>query len=135
LADFNIADLMLQCMSIHYRLAPALHAWLGCPVLYTIGWVDDGTERGVFKFGDDFIDDELQNGLGGGKINLHVWLTLPGMEIIDAALATTYAELHGLKEGRGGVLAMRAYDVRDMAYKPMLVGADFLRKAGVLFDI
>jgi len=55
LGELDYPDVVAQCMSIHYRLLPVLEAWLGCPVLYTIGWVDDGTDTGMFKFDDAFV--------------------------------------------------------------------------------
>ena len=132
LGDLDYPDVVAQCMSIHYRLVPVLEAWLGCPVLYTIGWVDDGTDTGMFKFDDAFVADKLQNGHSGSAANIHAWLTLPCMEVIDVALATTSAVVQKLPQGHGAVLAKHADELRGMAYKPMLVGPDFLRKSGLL---
>ena len=131
LGNLDFDDVVAQCMAIHYRLVPVLEQWLGCPVLYTIGWVDDLTPKGMFKFDDAFIADKLKNGNGGNVINIHAWLTLPSLEVIDVALATTIAVLQKLPTGHGAVLAMPADDVKGFAYKPMLVGSDFLGKAGL----
>lgn len=134
LGDLDYPDVVAQCMSIHYRLAPVLEKWLGCPVLYTIGWVDDGTEKGMFKFDDSFVAEKLKNGHSGSTANIHAWLTLPSMEVIDVALATTIAVVQKLPQGHGAVLAKHADELRGMAYKPMLVGPDFLRKTGLLVE-
>lgn len=134
LGDLDFPDVVAQCMSIHYRLVPVLQEWLGCPVLYTIGWVDDGTDKGMFKFDDAFVADKLQNGHSGSTANIHAWLTLPSMEVIDVALATTIAVVQKLPQGHGAVLAKHADELRGMAYKPMLVGPDFLRKSGLLIE-
>lgn len=134
LGDLDFPDVVAQCMSIHYRLVPVLQEWLGCPVLYTIGWVDDGTDKGMFKFDDAFVADKLQNGHSGSTANIHAWLTLPSMEVIDVALATTIAVVQKLPQGHGAVLAKHADELRGMAYKPMLVGPDFLRKTGLLVE-
>jgi hypothetical protein len=107
---------------------------VGCPVLYTIGWVDDGTAKGMFKFDDAFISDKLKHGHSGGTVNIHAWLTLPSMEVIDVALATTIAVVQNIPEGYGGVFAQPADGLNGMAYKPMLVGPDFLRKTGLLME-
>ncbi|MGS1035737.1 MULTISPECIES: hypothetical protein [Burkholderia] len=130
--DLEYSDIVVQCLAIHYRLAPILEKWLGCPVLYTLGWVDDDTPRGMFKFDDALIADKLKNGHTPGSINIHAWLTLPSMEVIDLALVTTLAVVQGRKQGHGAVIAKHADDVTGMTYKPMLVGADFLRQAGLL---
>ncbi len=126
-------EIVGQCMAIHYRLIPVMESWLGCPVIYTIGWVDLG-DSNLFKFDEKFIGDKLKNGHTESTINLHAWLTLPSMEIIDMALATTIAEVKGLPEGRGRMLARHADGLDGMAYKPMLAGADFLKKIGILID-
>ncbi|HCB1767018.1 TPA: hypothetical protein MYP38_004857 [Citrobacter braakii] len=56
------------------------------------------------------------------------------MEVIDVALATTIAVVQKLPQGHGAVLAKHADELRGMAYKPMLVGPDFLRKSGLLIE-
>lgn len=134
--NLGYEDVVAQCMSIHYRLLPVMEDLLGCPVFFTIGWVDDGTERGMFRFGEEFIQDKLQKPSAtlGGQTNLHAWLTLPSMEVIDVSLVTTIVVVQDLKKGHGGVLAGPADDFKGFAYKPMLVGDDFLRKAGMLFE-
>jgi len=134
LGDLGFSDVVGQCMAIHYRLAPFMQTWLGCPVLYTIGWIDDGTETGMFKFDDAFIAEKLKNGHAGGTANLHAWLTLPSMEVIDLAIATSIAVVKKMPEGYGRVLARHADGLDGMAYKPMLVGHDFLRRTGLLIE-
>lgn len=127
-------DLVLQCMSIHMRMAPVVEEWLGCPAIYTLGWIDDGTPRGMFKFDEEFIATKLQTGHKGGTLNLHAWLTLPSMEIIDVSLATTIAVVQKLSSGRGAVMAGNPDYYRGFAYKPMLAGAEFLFKTGVAVE-
>lgn len=132
LGEFDFPDVVAQCMAVHYRLMPVMQGWLGCPVLYTLGWIDDGTDTGMFKFDHSFISSKLKHGHAGGSVNLHAWLTLPSMEVIDVALATTIAVVKRKPEGYGRVLAKHADELDGMAYKPMLVGTDFLRKTGLL---
>jgi len=134
LGDLDFPDVVAQCMAIHFRLVPVIRDWLKCPVLFTLGWIDDGTEKGLFKFDDNFISNKLENGHAGGTVNLHAWLTLPSMEVIDVALATTMAVLNEMPNGHGGVLAGRPDSFNGFAYKPMLVGPDFLRQTGLLME-
>jgi hypothetical protein len=134
LGDLDFPDVVSQCLSIHYQLAPVLEQWLGCPVMFTLGWVDDGTPKGMYKFDDTFVAEKLKHGNAGLTINIHAWLTLPSMEVIDVSLATTIARVQKLEKGHGAVLAMQADEIKGFAYKPMLVGSDFLRKAGLLVD-
>jgi hypothetical protein len=121
-----------QCMPLHLKARPILEEWLGCPVYYTLGWVDDGTPKGVYKFDEDFITAKLKDGHQNDTINLHAWLTLPSMEVIDLTLSTTFAILQGYPEEAGGVLVKKADEFTGFAYKPMLVGEEFLIKSGLL---
>lgn len=134
LGDLDFPDVVTQCLSIHYRMVPVLEQWLEIPVLYTLGWIDDGTDKGMFKFDNAFIADKLKNGHASSAVNIHAWLTLPSMEVIDMALVTSLAVLKGWSKGHGGVLAKHADEITGMAYKPMLVGPDFLRKTGLLLE-
>ena len=124
-----------QCMSLHLKTRPVLEAWLGCPVYYTLGWIDDGTAKGLFKFDDATIADKLANGHQDTTINIHAWLTLPSMEIIDLTLSTSFSILQGLKKGEGGVIVKKADDITGFTYKPMLVGEMYLSKIGVLHSV
>ncbi|OVZ88295.1 hypothetical protein CBW54_09590 [Yersinia kristensenii] len=124
-----------QCMPLHLKALPILEEWLGCPVYYTLGWIDDGTPKGLHKFDDDMIADKLANGHQDDTINIHAWLTLPSMEIIDLTLSTSFSILQGLKEGEGGVIVKKADEITGFAYKPMLVGEAFLSKSGILQNV
>ncbi|WP_165841893.1 hypothetical protein [Paraburkholderia unamae] len=134
LGELGIEDLMSQCMSIHYRMRSVVQDWLDCPVMYTLGWIDDGTAHGMFKFDDAFITKMLRIGHNGGTVNLHAWLTLPSMEIIDVSLATTMGIAQKRPEMLGLTIIRPADELTGMAYKPMLVGDDFLRKTGLLIE-
>jgi hypothetical protein len=68
-------------------------------------------------------------------MNVHAWLTLPSMEIIDATLATTMAIAQGRPEQGGGVVMGHADGFTGFAYRPMLVGADSLQRAGLLVEL
>lgn len=109
--------------------------WFRCPVLYTLGWIDDGSDEGLFKFDDAFIADKLRNVHMPGNVNIHAWLTLPSMEIIDVTLATTMAIAQGRPEQGGGVVMGYADEFKGLAYRPMLIGMDFLRRAGLLIEL
>ncbi|CNI61162.1 MULTISPECIES: hypothetical protein [Yersinia] len=121
-----------QCLSINFKARPVLEEWLGCPVYYTLGWIDDGTQRGLYRFDDDMIADKLANGHQDDTMDIHAWLTLPSMEIIDLTLTTTLNFLQRRKEGEGGIIVKKADEITGLSYKPMLVGDTFLSKVGVL---
>lgn len=134
LGELDFEDVVGQCMAIHYRLLPALEAWLGCSVFYTIGWIDEETKEGMFRFDEAFIAETLRTGHVGGAVKLHAWLTLPSMEIVDISLPTTMGVAQKRPEMFGGAITRFADELKGMAYKPMLVGDDFLRKTGLLTE-
>ena len=107
-------------------------AWLGCEVFYTLGWVDDGTEQGLFRFDDKFITERIDKSPVGTTIGIHAWLTLPSMEIIDVTLPTTYGLRCNYPEMFYHAITRPADELRGLAYKPMLVGDDFLYRAGLI---
>nr|WP_219826148.1 hypothetical protein [Scandinavium goeteborgense] len=124
-----------QCMPLHLKARPVLEEWLGCPVYYTLGWIDDGSAKGLHKFDDAMISNKLANGHHDEAINIHAWLTLPTMEIIDLTLSTSISILQGLKGGEGGAIINKADEVTGFTYKPMLVGESFLSKIGILQNV
>ncbi len=134
LGELSVDEVVGQCMAINIRLRPVLEEWLRCPVYYTIGWVDVDAGEPLFKFDDAFIREKLANGHSGSHIGLHAWLTLPSLEVIDISLPTSFAVLQNLKEGHGSVIAGPPDGLKGFAYRPMLVGDDFLRKTGILIE-
>ncbi|MCE4555452.1 hypothetical protein [Pelomonas cellulosilytica] len=130
-------ELVAQCLSIHHRLQPVIEDWLGVPVVYTIGRVD-GSGDGLFKFDEAFVVDLLKKASlktpPPRSLGVHAWLTLPSMELLDLSLATSIAFAQKMPEGMGRVMAKYANDVTDIAYKPMLLGDDWLRRIGVLIE-
>lgn len=121
-----------KCLSVHLKALPVLEKWLHCPVYYTLGWIDDGTSKGLYRFYEEAIADKLANGHHDNNINIHAWLTLPSMEIIDLTLSTSFSVLQGLKTGKGGIMVKKADDITGFAYVPMLVGETYLSKIGAL---
>lgn len=134
LGALDYREVAAQCLSIHYRLRPVIQGWLGCPVYYTLGWIDDETDRGMYKFDEAFIMELLRSGQRGPEVSIHAWLTLPSMEIIDVSLPTTLAIAWESRDMLGGAITRRADELKGMTYKPMLVGDEFLRRTGLLVE-
>lgn len=38
-------QLVARCMPVHLQARPLVEEWLGCPVYFTLGWIDDGTPK------------------------------------------------------------------------------------------
>ncbi|WP_374448041.1 hypothetical protein [Providencia sp.] len=128
-------QLVGECMPIHLKARPVLEKWLGCSVYYTLGWIDDGSSNGLFWFDDEIIAEKLAAGHQDETLNIHAWLTLPTMEIIDLTLTTTLCLLQGRKEGEGGVIVKKADELTGLSYKPMLIGETYLHNIGVIKSI
>lgn len=60
-----------QCMVLHHRALPILKEWLACPVYFTLGWIDDRTTKGMYKFDEDMISDKLKNGHQDSTMDIH----------------------------------------------------------------
>lgn len=134
--NMNVEHLVCQCLSIHHILLPVIEDWLGCPVTYTLGWIDDGTETGMFQFDEAFIENCLRTPVPPGSVvNMHAWLTLPSMEVIDVTLPTSYGKVQNRPEMYGLLISKHADDMKGMKYKPMLVGDEFLPKAGFAIEL
>jgi hypothetical protein len=132
LGELTEADLVAQCLSIHFRLIPSLERLFGIRPVLTFGYIDDGG-KARFKVPDDYFDRLTVSGLSRGTFDAHAWLTLPSMEIIDFSLPTSMAVVNGWHEGRGLVLSGHADDLKHgLSYHPQLVGDNCIGRFGLL---
>lgn len=123
-----------QCVSLHLETQDAVSKLLGCEALFTLGWIYRPNSTNLFEFDELFIAHSLQDGLFG-EVNIHAWLTLPSMEIIDASLGTTLGVLWNDPKLIGGITAAHADELQGgIEYKPMLIGQDFLIRTGALYE-
>lgn len=128
----SVEDVVAQCLSFHFRLLEPMSKIVGMPCQFTIGYVET-SERLMFHQTEDDLLNILNNGINEPTLNIHAWLTLPTMEIIDLSLPTSYAVINNHKDGIGGVIAQHPDELTDgMKYHPMLVGEDFLIKSGAI---
>ncbi len=119
-----------QCLQVTWAFLPAVERWLGCQAYFTIGGIDLGPNRQWGRFDDAFIGSTLAKGHAGGPVEVHAWLTLDSMEILDVTLMTSIAVTLGTGR-KGGVLAGDPDDTGQVALRPLLVGPDFLFRSGI----
>jgi len=132
--EININDLVAQCLFIHHKLRGPISRIFSSSCYFTIGHVETN-DRLMFHQSEDNLKDILQNGIKGNTSDIHAWLTLPTMEILDFSLPTSYAILNNLQEGRGAIIATHPDTLKQgMKYHPMLIGDDFLKKSGGLVE-
>lgn len=131
--EIGVEELVGECLSIHYRLLEALEKIIGGKCYFTIGYVE--TKRKMFYQSESDLKKLMETGISNPSLNIHAWITLPTMEIIDVSLPTTYAVVNDEKEGIGSIMASHADELKGgMKYHPMVIGADYLRKIGALID-
>jgi hypothetical protein len=124
-----------KCLPVSKRMAPAISKLLGCEVLYTLGRIEGIVEGGYCsQFNDEFISSKLALKHKDPRINIHAWLTLPSMELIDLTIFTTIGKAKGLPSWYGGTIMRHADEITDMLYKPVLIGDHFLAKANITIE-
>lgn len=132
--EIGIEELVAQCLSIHHKLAEPVSNILEAPVYYTIGYVET-SEGSLFKQNEESLKTILESGLPSLELNIHAWLTLPSMEVLDVSLSTSLAVIKKMEKGLGGVIAAKADELKDgISYHPLLIGDDFLRKTDALIE-
>jgi hypothetical protein len=130
--EIGVEELVGECLSIHYRLLPAIEEIVGAKCYFTIGYVET-TERNMFYQSESDLKQLMETGVSNPSLNIHAWITLPTMEIFDVSLPTSFAVLHKVKDGLGAIIASHADELTGgIKYHPMIVGTDYLRKIGVL---
>lgn len=130
-------DVVQQCFGLHLLLIELVKEVIGCDVYYTLGCVE--LEKGkplVFHQTESQMKQLLSSGLSGRELNLHAWLTLPSMEILDFSLPTSLHTILDWSEIEPGSVVSGHADelVGALKYHPLLLGEDFLRKTGALIE-
>ncbi len=138
LGRMSIRDLVYQRVSLHHSLRASVSALIQADVYLTLGWVrlldEMGEDARLFEFDEEWIEHSLQRrGISSEATELHAWLTLPSMEIIDLSLLSSVAIINRTPARMGAVLIHRADDTtRGICYVPMLIGDDFLKRIGMV---
>lgn len=129
---YSIDEVMKSSFMVHSQLIDELSVALGCPITFTMGYVE--------FFGNIInrtSEDELKRLLSEGikpneSLNIHTWLTLPSMEVIDANFYTRYATVCNQPEFTGLTVMKHADHLKGMRYVPQLIGFDFLETIGAM---
>jgi len=134
LRSLEAEDVSAQCLLIHNGLVNRFAMIFGVPVLFTLGYVRTGDCTLYFQ-DEASLAAMLRNGIDPGEVDLHAWITLPSMELIDMTLCTTWGLVHNEPDAIGRTMFRHADELNGMSYHPLLVGNSFLRQTGVLLDI
>ena len=125
-------EIYRKCIYVHHLLKEPLSQFYATDVYYTIGYVMVDNEV-YHKISEEEIASTLRDGVQQPSLNIHTWLTLPSMEIIDLVFLTNYFRARNQKHHDGSITARHADRLTEgMKYVPTLVGDDFLLKTNIL---
>lgn len=124
-----------QCFAITLALKAPLEQALGVPLLVTLGYVElDGNN--VFYTDTQELKMMINKGMPSPALNLHAWLTLPSLEVIDITFGTTYGVVRNAPEFIGRMCFMHPDDMTPgMQYHPQLIGETYLKRIGGLHEL
>ena len=75
-----------QCLNVSLIVAAKIGQMTNIDPAITLGWVEDGNKK-LFKFTSGDLDRWIKEGIDNPlKLNIHAWLTLPGLEVVDFSL-------------------------------------------------
>lgn len=134
LGTISVHDLHKNCLGIHYRIKPILERLFNVELYLTLGNAKIYDEY-LFKIEPNEVTNLINNNIRS-PLNIHGWLTLPSMEILDFTLPTTFCVVKKLTEGLGSVVVKHYSELTGgMEYEPMYIGEDFLKKIGALIEV
>lgn len=143
----SVVDFFAQCIRTSYLMQPILSEIIGSPCALTFGYVTEG-DGVFFRQEESFFHNSLRNGVPD-MVNIHAWLTLPSMEVLDLTLCTTrlivllkkrnlgsdafHKELINSPDF-GGVIVGDGNNLKgtSVRFHPQVIGEDFMLKAGFL---
>ena len=78
-----------NCLGVHWHLRTHIEKIVNTQSILTIGKINFENGQKVFNFSQNDVLRWISNGIDDPtKLNLHAWLTLPSMEIIDFGYVT-----------------------------------------------
>jgi hypothetical protein len=128
---WTTADLSQNCGHAHAEIYHLLDSF-GEQVYLTIGNVVINGKHSL-KVTPEALVKELEKGECKGLMNMHVWLTLPDMSIMDFTIRPNQDLNNNVHSDiESSIIYLRPDEVdQDHYYEPMLVGAEYLQRIGV----
>lgn len=131
----DVKDFAAQCWRANMEVKSLLEQHFGTSLTLTFGAIE--TSPGIIRFqmSEKELHSLIRNGLdlSAPAVNLHAWLTFPSMEILDITYLTSYGVVNDLPHLLGLVVSGQHGDLnpKNYIYHPLVVGEDFVRKAGL----
>lgn len=133
---FTTNEINAQCYGFNHRIKKILdNECNNTTFIYTIGYVEiDGDI--LFQQSLDKLRQMIKQGKpiynNDGGLNIHVWLTLPSMEIIDLTLPTSLRsntkKFSNIE--KGSIIQIDPSENKYIKYTPLLIGEDFFYRIG-----
>jgi hypothetical protein len=135
--------LVATCVIVHSGLLDAVEGFFGCHAYFTVGSVT--TPRGeMYPLSEEMVRKWLKDKVNVFDLEIHTWITLDSMEIIDMTFLPTIANVSGRPELYKQVATnpdflphaqpQNADDPltlpNGMRYNPFLLGREFLTRLG-----
>lgn len=132
-----------QCINWNIRLKKKIENLLGCEGMLTIGYVDY-LSKSAFYTPLDIIASWLENSspLPQNRY-VHVWLTLPSLEIIDITLVASFLSINPnifpwVSDYKKCMMFLPEEKLNDSptiaVHRPQFVGVDFLYRTEMIMD-
>ena len=84
--ESGAALFVAQCLNVSLIVSAKIGQMTDIAPAITLGWVEDGNKK-LFKFASEDLDQWIKDGIDNPfKLNIHAWLTLPGLEVVDFSL-------------------------------------------------
>ncbi|MBE1301821.1 MAG: hypothetical protein GJ680_18200 [Alteromonadaceae bacterium] len=127
-------EISATSFGLHTRLCQAIALATSIPIYLTIGYVSLQGQKLFYT-----SEEALKSYLGGRSpqaLNLHTWLTLPSMEIIDVTLSTSIGLNQREPELFGNIVTKHPDELSGgLAYHPQLLGIDYFDNIGATYII
>lgn len=90
-------------------------------------------DKKFFEFSENDIETWLQDGISDlFNINIHAWLTLESLEIIDVTFPTTISLIWDVPELLGQIICNQPGEIKtDMNFYPVIIGQAILPAFGI----
>lgn len=135
----DIDAVAFHCFDWSFYLKNEIDNILCCESILTIGYVDF-LGKSAFKSEIEEIVSWISQPSSDIRFgaNLHIWLTLPSLEIIDITIAASFLKINSdilgnIKDYRNCVMDLPKENagIEYFVYRPQFVGEDFLYKTSI----
>ena len=120
-----------NCLNVSLLLKNLIEDELNLKTYFTLGSFRM-SGKSSFEFTENELKQWIQYGIPDfANIDIHAWLTLESLEIIDATIATTIGIACDVPDAVGGLIYGLPSDISvDLSFHPVVVGAEILSDIG-----